>query len=153
MTVRVYVSKHQYYVSIILDQRTGEKRSIWALFLSYLHNALWWVNACLNPRLFCICRLQKGLFPALCRLPKRDYQREETGFQVRTLRLCYRLVPGEAALGSSAGGKLPLTRVREASRLAWRSGIPLQLTFGGISERWMLGLKNLVVVDCSYIKS
>lgn len=41
--------------------------------------------------------------------------------------------------GSSAGGKLPLraalVRGKEASRLAWRSGIPKLLTFGGISER------------------
>lgn len=40
--------------------------------------------------------ITKGLFPAPCRLPRRDYQREGMGFQVRTLRLCYRLVPGEA---------------------------------------------------------
>lgn len=83
-------------------------------------------------------QITKGLFPAPCRLPRRDYQREGMGFQVRTLRLCYRLVPGEAALGSSAGGKLPLRAVlvrgREASRLAWCSGIPILLTFGGISE-------------------
>lgn len=92
-----------------------------------------------------------------CRLPRRDYQREGKGFQVRALRLCYRLVPGEAALGTSAGGKLPLCAVlvrgREASRLAWRSGIPILLTFGGISVGSALGLQNLVVVDCSYIKS
>lgn len=71
--------------------------------------------------------------------------------------MCYRLFPGEAALGTSAGGKLPLCaalmRGREASRLAWRSGIPILLTFGGISVGSALGLQNLVVVDCSYIKS
>lgn len=102
-------------------------------------------------------QITKGLFPVPCKLPKRDYQREGTGFQVRTLRLCYRLVPGEAALGTSAGGKLPLcaalVRGREASRLAWRSGIPILLTFGGISVGSALGLQNLAVVDCSYIKS
>lgn len=83
-------------------------------------------------------QITKGLFPVPCRLPRRDYQREGMGFQVRALRLCYRLVPGEAALGTSAGGKLPLCAVlakgREASRLAWSSGIPILLTFGGISE-------------------
>lgn len=102
-------------------------------------------------------QITKGPFPEPCKLPRRDYQREGTGFQVRTLRLCYRLVPGEAALGTSAGGKLPLcaalVRGREASRLAWRSGIPILLTFGGISAGSALGLQNLVVVDCSYIKS
>jgi len=83
-------------------------------------------------------QITKGLFPAPSRLPRRDYQREGMGFQVRTLRLCYRLVPGEAAFGGSAGGKLPLRAVlvrgKEASRLAWCSGIPILLTFGGISE-------------------
>lgn len=102
-------------------------------------------------------QITKGLFPVPCTLPRRDYQREETGFHVGTLRLCYRLVPGEAALGTSAGGKLPfcaaLVTGREASRLAWRSGIPILLTFGGISVGSALGLQNLVVVDCSYIKS
>ncbi len=80
-------------------------------------------------------KITKGLFPAPCRLPEGDYQRKRAGFQVRTLRLCYRLVPGEAALGGSAGGKLPSTkyrvRGRGASRLGWHSRIP-KLTFGGI---------------------
>lgn len=74
-------------------------------------------------------QITKGLFPLPYRLPRSDYQREGMGFQVSTLRLCYRLVPGEAALGTSARGKLPLCTVlargREASRLAWCSGIPI----------------------------
>lgn len=87
-------------------------------------------------------KITKGLFPAPCRLPEGDYQRKGEGFQVRTLRLCYRLVPGEAALGGSARGKLPSTkcrvRGREASRLGWHSRIPKLLTFGGIwkDEGW-----------------
>lgn len=47
------------------------KQSIWALFLNYLHNALWWVNTCLNPRLFCICRLQRA-----CSQHRAGYQEE-----------------------------------------------------------------------------
>lgn len=81
-------------------------------------------------------KITKGLFPAPRRLPGGDYQRKGAGFQVRTLRLCYRLVPGEAALGGSARGKLPSTkyrvRGRGASRLGWHSRIPKLLTFGGI---------------------
>lgn len=81
-------------------------------------------------------KITKGLFPAPRRLPGGDYQRKGAGFQVRTLRLCYRLVPGEAALGGSARGKLPSmkyrVRGRGASWLGWHSRIPKLLTFGGI---------------------
>ena len=94
-------------------------------------------------------QITKGRFPAPCRLPRRDFQREGMGFQVGTLRLCYRLIPGEAALGSSAGGKLPLraaqARRREASRLAWCSGIPILLTFGGISEGLNAGPQKILL--------
>lgn len=70
-------------------------------------------------------KITKGLFPAPRRLPGKDYQREGLGFQVRTLRLYYRLVPGEAALVSSARGKLPSMECRrDAGRLHGWHGTP-----------------------------
>jgi len=98
-------------------------------------------------------KITKGLFPAPRRLPGGDYQRKGAGFQVRTLRLCYRLVPGEAALGGSARGKLPSTkyrvRGRGASRLGWHSRIPKLLTFGGIWKDKGRASK-ILLCDCLY---
>lgn len=100
-------------------------------------------------------KITKGLFPAPCRLPEGDYQRKGEGFQVRTLRLCYRLVPGEAALGASARGKLPSTkcrvRGREASRLGWHSRIPKHSRLAGF-ERMKAGPQKSCCGDCLHIK-
>lgn len=44
----------------------------------------------------------------------------------RALRLCYRLVPGEAALGTAAGGKLPLCGALRQKRAGFTVGVTLR---------------------------
>lgn len=76
----------------------------------------------------------------------------------RALRLCYRLVPGEAALGTAARGKLPLCRALRHKRAVfhgWRGAPEFQRCSRsvGFLRDETSGLGNFVVVDCSYIKS
>lgn len=44
----------------------------------------------------------------------------------RALRLCYRLVPGEAALGTAAGGKLPLCGALCQKQAGFTVGVALR---------------------------
>lgn len=127
---------------------------IWALFHDYLHNTLWWVDTHLNPRLFCICRLQKPCFQCRAGYQEETIKAKEWAFKLGPfdcvtdwfqVRQLWKLQPEENC------PSVQCLRGREASRLAWCAGIPILLTFGGISKGWTLGLKNLVVVDCSYI--
>lgn len=76
----------------------------------------------------------------------------------RALRLCYRLVPGEAALGTAAGGKLPLCGALRQKRAGFTVGVALRNSSAAhvwwdFEKDETSGLGNLVVVDCSYIKS
>lgn len=66
MTTALKISKHQ------PNFQQKKQKSIWALFLDYLHNTLWWVDTRPNPWLLLYLQITKGLFPAPCRLPRRD---------------------------------------------------------------------------------
>ena len=59
---------------------------------------------------------------------KRRLSKGRSGLSSQDLRLCYRLVPGEAALGSSAGGKLPVhaALVRSGRLHGWHSAPEFQ---------------------------
>lgn len=62
-------------------RKKTEKR-IWALFLDYLHNTLWWVDTHLNPWLFCICRLQKACFQRRAGYQEETIKGKEWAFKL-----------------------------------------------------------------------
>lgn len=66
------------------SQKKGQKKteSLWALFLDYLHNTLWWVDTHLNPWLFCICRLQKACFQRRAGYQEETIKGKEWAFKL-----------------------------------------------------------------------
>lgn len=63
-------------------KRQKNTEGIWALFLHYLHNTLWWVDTHLNPWLFCICRLQKACFQRRAGYQEETIKGKEWAFKL-----------------------------------------------------------------------
>lgn len=135
----------------------GKIRSIWALFLGYLHNSLWWVNTCLHPSVSFVSEDYKGTVSSATQATRRRLSKGRTGLLSQDPSIVLQIGSRWGSFGKLSQRKIALhgvpARRREASRLAWHSRIPKLLTFSRISEGWTPDLKNLVVVDRSYIKS